>query len=142
VWYWAGLLLLIAVVAVLVGLLDPNLRRGRDYAKKLAAREAVTEDELFVRYFDENDVTPDVPGRVRMLFAKHMGYRADKMLPDDDLMFFWYDLDMIELVRDLEREFGIAISDADLEGVSGCNVRAVSRLVSGKTGRTSINPEP
>jgi hypothetical protein len=65
-----------------------------------------------------------------------MGYQAEKMLPDDDLMFFWADLDMVELVRDLEQEFGIEITRADAASVASCTIRAVTDLVARKAGRT------
>ena len=63
----------------------------------------------------------------------------EKMLPNDDLMFFWYDLDMIEPIRDLEQEFGIVITQSDMNSVTACTIQAVSQLVADKVRQSSRN---
>ena len=133
-WGYVGFLAIFAVIAVLVWFLDPNLRRGRVFTVELATREPVSNEELFARHYAPDEITYDVPGRVRRVFARHMDYPAEKLLPDDDLMFFWDELDMIDLIRDLEQEFGIEITKADVETVTSCTIRAVSHLVSRKAG--------
>src|SRR5438105_3762683 len=108
-------LALLPVIAVLVWFIGDH--REREYLAELATRELVSEEELFCRYFVDGESAPDVPGRVRRVFAQNTGYPEYKILPDDDLTFFWFELDMIPLIRDLEREFGIEITDADAEGL-------------------------
>ncbi len=133
-WGGVGFLSLFAVIVVLVWLLDPNLRRSREFTAELAAREPVSDEDLFGRHYAPGEVTAEVPGRVRRVFARHMDYPAEKLLPDDDLSCFWAELDMIDLIRDLEREFGIEITNADVMTVPNCTIRAVSHLVSRKAG--------
>lgn len=136
-WGCVGLLAVLAIVAVLFWLFDPNIRRGRAFTAELAIREPMPDDELFGRHFAAEEAAPDVPGRVRRLFALHTGYPADKLLPDDDLMFFWADLDMNDLICDIEREFGITIANEDAASVPACNIRAVSQLVFRKSASNS-----
>ncbi len=133
-WGCVGFLALLAVGAVLAWLLDPNRRREREFTAELATREPVSDEELFARYYAAGEAAADAPGRVRRVFARHMDYPADKLLPDDDLLFFWDELDMIDLIRDLEREFGIEITNTDVATVPSCTIRAVSHLVSRKAG--------
>jgi hypothetical protein len=131
-WSYFGYLALFAVVAVFVWLFDWSFRRGRAFMAELTARLPVPDDKLFDQYFANEEMGIDIPWRVRRIFAKHMNYPANKLLPDDDLSFFWNDLDMIDLIRDLELEFGIEFTDADISSVPNCTIRAVSRLVSHK----------
>ena len=131
-WGCVILLAVFAVVSVLVWLLDPNLRRGREFTAELATREPVADDDLFGRHFSPAETGPEVPGRVRRVFTRHMGYPAEKLLPDDDLSFFWNEADAVDLIRDLEREFGIEITVADVATLQSCTIRAVAHLVSRK----------
>lgn len=131
-WGCVGFLAMLAAIAVLVWLLDPNLRRGREFTAALATREPVSDEELFARHYYPDEAFANLPGRVRRVFARHMGYPAEKLLPDDDLLFFWAELDMVDLIRDLESEFGIEITNADVATVPRCTIRAVSHLVSRK----------
>ena len=129
-----GCAALFFILALLVWWLDPNARRERRFTTKLKVREPLSDAAMVSRYFATDDIVPETPGRVRRLFAKQMGYPADKLLPDDDLTFYWYDLDMIELMKELEVDFGIEITDKDAEGTP-CTIRDVSLLVSGKVKR-------
>lgn len=68
---------------------------------------------------------------MRRLFAKHTGYPAEKLRPDDDLVFFWADLDVAELLRELEATFGIVLTDAEVERTRR-TTRAVALPVASK----------
>lgn len=116
-------------LAWLVAYFHPDAIRARRYEAELAERESVNDRALFSRFFSASEVTPDIPGRVRAAFAKHMGYPAEKMLPDDDLLFFWNELDMLPLILDIEEAFRLEITDADAATVPVCTIRAVSMLV-------------
>jgi hypothetical protein len=133
VWECVGLIGFFAVITALVWLLDPNLRRIRAYEASLAAREPLPDEEMLRRHFAPGEVAPDVPGAGRRIFARHMDYPADKLLPDDALTPFWADLDLADLVGELEAEFGVTFTDADLEQTP-CVIRAVSLLIEARRG--------
>ena len=123
---------LIIVSAVLLWWLDPTMRRARSFKAKLKDREPLSDAAMVANYFATEGVALETPGGVRRIFAKQMGYPAEKLLPDDDLTFYWYDLDMIEVVREIEAEFGIELTDSDAENTR-CTIRDVSLLVTHKT---------
>ena len=125
---WAIILL---AVVILFAWFHPDELKRRKYESSLASREAVTGEQLFQQFFKVNEIASDVPGAVRAIFAKHMSYPAEKMLPDDDFNFFWNEMDMADLVRDVESRFDISISDSDAERCR-CTIRSVSLLVASK----------
>jgi hypothetical protein len=90
---WGWLAVLIGVAAVILAWLVYDLRRQRQYASELRGRVAVSDADLFRLHFVASNVTPDVPGRVRRVFAAQMGYPVEKPLPDDNFAFFWNELD-------------------------------------------------
>ena len=124
-------------VFVLVGWLllwwfdAPNRKRFRQYDDQLAAREPLPDAEWVARYFNTDEVFLEVPPKVRRVFAEHMDYPAEKLLPDDDFAFFWADSDMVDLIEELESGFNIVISKSDTERTP-CTIRAVSLLVGSK----------
>ena len=121
----------LAAVAVVVGLLawrlDPNLRLRR----QVAAREPLPDADLAAHYFATDELAPELPAQVRRVLAKHTGLPAERLWPDDDLTFAWV-VDVLVVLADLEEVFGIAITDAEAERTL-CTIRAVSLLVAGKT---------
>jgi hypothetical protein len=130
-----GFAALMAVVWLLMWWLDPDLRRGRKYEAELAIREPLSDEAMIRQYFAADDIDPEVPAQVRRVFAKHTEYPAEKLLPDDDLAFFWADLDMAELIEELESGFGFTITSAETKRTP-CTIRAASHLVASKAGRT------
>jgi hypothetical protein len=82
-------MVLVFTAAVLFAYLHPDARKTRRYEAELAVREPmISDEELYRRFFTSGEIAPDLPGRVRRAFARHMGYPADKMMADDDLRFF------------------------------------------------------
>lgn len=127
-WVWIPLAI---VVLVLVVWLHPDERAERAYKQLIAGRKPIDDDEL-LKYFEPEEVAPDIPGSIRAMFARHMDYPAEKMLPDDDLRFYWNEIDAIDIVREIEAHFGIVITDQDTEQVRCCSIRSVSKLVQSK----------
>jgi acyl carrier protein len=121
--------LIIPIVIVVLFVLWWLDSAKRHYKKLLNSRDPVSDEQLVRQYFDADRISPKIPGAVREIFAQHMGYPAEKMLPDDDLTFYWADLDQAELVRDLESQFNIVVSDEDAEATKN-TIRSVSNLVS------------
>jgi hypothetical protein len=132
---WIGLPVFAGVGAVLL-YLSPNVRDERRYKATMASRNAVDDEELFGRYFGPDEVAANIPGLVRQIIAKEMGYPAEKMLPDDDLMFYWAEVDGIYLIREIEEMFGVEISQADAEQTM-MTIRGISGLVHKKVCRSS-----
>jgi acyl carrier protein len=123
------------LVAVIVGIalfawFDPDECARREYNKLMASRDPVSDSEL-LKYFNPVEMSSDVPGTIREMFARHMDYPAEKMLPDDDLNFYWNEIDMIDIVREIEEHFGITIYDKDAEKTRP-TIRSVSELVNSK----------
>lgn len=126
-----GFIVVCVAVWLLVWRFDPNVRRWREYKAELAVLQPTSDADLVSGYFAAGEADPNVPADVRRVFAKHTGYPSAKLLPDDDLAFFWAELDMADLINELESSYGIAITDEDAERTP-CTIRAVSRLVSEK----------
>jgi hypothetical protein len=122
-------LVIAAFVVLFVGVwfLDPL----RWYEKKLAAREPLSDASMIEQYFATGCVPPDVPRKVRQIFAKHMACPAEKLLPDDDLNVFWNDFDMSGIIGELEVAFQVKIIEKDCEGTP-CTIRSVAELISRK----------
>lgn len=122
-------LIIAAFVALLllVWWLDPL----RWYEKKLAARDSLSDESMIEQYFATGSVPHNVPGKVRQIFAKHMAYPVEKLLPDDDLNVFWTDFDMSEIIDEFRETFQIEIADADCERTR-CTIRSVSELIVNK----------
>jgi acyl carrier protein len=133
-WEYLGVATVVLIAVLLMWWLDPNQRRFRQYDQELATREPLPDAELVTRYFATDDVSPDIPPKVRRVFANYMLYPVEKLLPDDDFGLFWDELDMVDLIKELESEFGIVISRLDTER-SPCTIRAVSLLVARKVRR-------
>lgn len=132
-WRYFGVALVVLVVLVLLWRFDPDRRRLRQFDHQLAARKPLPDAELVAKFFATDDVPPEIPPQVRRLFASHMGYPAEKLLPDDDFALFWAELDMVDFIKELESEFDIVISRLDVEHTA-CTIRAVSLLVASKVG--------
>jgi hypothetical protein len=121
------LVLLIALISVWF---HPDEQEARRYGILLSSRKETDDDELFTQYFTSVEIAPDLPGRVRQIFAKEMGYPAAKMLPDDDLSFYWNEMDLACVVRELETSFGIEFSNADLSlPCTPCTIRTFCNVV-------------
>jgi hypothetical protein len=136
--YLAGRLTgqIFGLVLFIVGLytvlkIPPPKPYFRIFADELEKRRPVDDNELLSR-FSEKDVTdPSVPKKVRKLLAKHTFLPANKLLPDDDLGFYWEKLPMDDFIADLEATFGIKITAADTEKAD-CTIWDISILVDRK----------
>jgi hypothetical protein len=123
------IILILAVLALAVwSLLDPDERRARQFRDELANRQPIDDTDLCRLYFSA-DMALEIPGYVRQSLATEMGYSAAKILPDDDLMFFWRDVDLVDVVRDWEGKFGIRITQEDASSAAKCTVRSFAELI-------------
>lgn len=107
------LVLAMAFAAVVWFLLDSNERRHRKFSAELRTRNPVPDGEMVARYFQDDQGSHDVCIKVRQILAAETMHRAEKLLPDDDLTFFWEELDAAEFVGRLESEFLVTLTPAD-----------------------------
>jgi len=130
-------IIILAVVGLLLSmLLHPDERRARFYEKQFSVRDALNDADLHRQYFTA-DMPLQTPARVRRILAEHMGYPADKILPDDDFMFYWREIDLEDVFKDLEEEFNISVTQSEIRN-STCTVRSLADLVN----RLSKSPCP
>ena len=127
---------LVLLVSLIVAWFHPDEVEARHYSRILDNRKETDDEELFNRYFNSAAMAPDIPGRVRRIFAKHMYYAADKMLPDDDLNFFWNEADLEDVILDLQADFEIKIMSEDL--TPPCTIRTFCNLVQLKCAHTRV----
>jgi hypothetical protein len=123
---WAVIVFAV-LAALLLALFHPDERRQKSFEQQLADRHPVNDSEVHQRFFGP-DVPAAVPGSIRQILARHMEYPADKILPDEDLIFFWREMDLVYVFNDLEKEFHIHITQSDVEDCK-CSVRSFVDLV-------------
>jgi acyl carrier protein len=92
-------------------------------ARAFAGREPLDAHQLWVRYFRQYNVAPETVARIREIFSRMLEVDLSRIRDTDDfsknLAFFW-DFDSlvdVELVQELEAQFGITITDAEAEAM-------------------------
>lgn len=119
------------------GLFDFTGQRRLDAV--FAGRTPLTPGEFFTRYFEKRGYDRDLVLRIRKIFAENISLDLSRLSATDDfsreLQFLWkYDsLADVEIVLDLETEFGITISD--VEATRMTTLLAVVEVVDGKLRR-------
>src|SRR5262249_20793646 len=124
---FTGLLLLglagLALEALLLYLawrFDPARRARRPFDDAMSRRAPVTEEQYDERFFAEAGVPRDLPLRLRALYAKHVRFPADLILPSDQLTQLACDsFDVMDLVLDIERAFGVQLTNEELATLDG-----------------------
>lgn len=124
-----GILVASIVLAfLLLVLLDADFRRERAFALEMRSRKPLEDAELVNRYYPTDSSAGAVAVEVRRIFASNTGYATKKLLPDDDLSFFWAEMDALELFLQLESTFQIKISEADAAHTP-CTIHAVTQFI-------------
>ena len=106
---WLILLLVLVVAVILATFVDPESRAERRYCKELKLRPPVSDEELVSRFFGP-EMPPEIPIRIRRLVGTQLSLPVDRLLPDDEFMVVFGDLDFYELILEVEEVFG-AIRD-------------------------------
>lgn len=107
-----------------------------------AGRTPLTPEEFFTRYFEERGFDRDLVLHIHKIFAENISLDLSRLSAIDDfsreLQFLWnYDsLADVEIVLDLETEFGIAISDAEATRMT--SLLAVVEVVNDKLRRFEL----
>ena len=97
---------------------------------KIHSRSPISDCELVSQYMMADNVTVDVVGRVRKLFAQGTGLPAEKLLPDDRFPhpYYFADLDGDAFVVNLEAEFSVTIPASDLDRMV-LTIRCCSKVI-------------
>jgi acyl carrier protein len=102
-------------------------------------RPVLSDDDFYEQYFASEGITRDVAMGVRRAFIEHIPLDMRRLVPEDnfgrELNFVWsYDsMADVELICDIEKRFGISISDA--EARSALTMGDLIRLVHRKLDR-------
>lgn len=125
-WPWIGF----GLFTLLVGFLAFwfGNRRMRALRTTIGRRTAISDEEVVARYFPDGEMTVEVLSFVRQMFATIIGVSSDRLLPDDDLTFFFEELDMVEDFKEWEQKFEIKIDDADAVATKG-TLRGIAKLI-------------
>lgn len=124
-------ILIIVVASCLFAFFCSKARRYRRFNRLLSSRDAMSDEELLSTYYNIASMNSTVPCRVRLIVSCVTHYPMEKLLPDDDLTFYWDDYDLNTLINMFETEFGISITAAEFIKTP-CTIREMSRLVNDK----------
>jgi len=90
----------------------------RKFRREVANREPLDDTQFFHEFYADTNVPADITCRLRPIYCKFFDLEVGKLRPEDRPPEI-VDLDMIDLVRDIEAEFGVNISDKDAERIDG-----------------------
>lgn len=121
---WVLVLFLSLTVIGLVLVLVSEMRaKSRGIRSLFAGRERLDERQFHERYFQAQGIPFHVAGGVRRIMEKCLGADLSRLSPEDrfyeELRPFYDDDHMadVEIVIELEKEFGIKLSDEDTMNV-------------------------
>jgi hypothetical protein len=125
-----GIIVVMAGIALAVWL---SFRSERMYRRELAERGSLNGDEFYKQYYADSGIPEDVPGRLRPIYSRFFDIEDGKLRPHDRPPEM-NDLDTVDLVREIEAEFQIAISDKDAEQIDGSFDSIVRYLAANRAG--------
>jgi acyl carrier protein len=118
--YYVGLFALLAALVVAVSIplaIRDEWKRKRKIKSAFDGRMSLDDSAFFNEYFASRGVPIDVVCRIRSLLARDLDADVSRLQPADDFtgnlqFFFAHDeLANVYIVQDLEKEFGISITD-------------------------------
>lgn len=103
----------------------------RKFRREFAQREPLDDAQFFNKFYAETNVAADIVCRLRPIYCKFCDLQVEKLRPQDRP---WQivELDTVDLIRELEVEFGVAISDKDAEGIDG-SFDSIARYLASQT---------
>jgi acyl carrier protein len=110
------------LIALLTGATIPFIlwterKRKGEIDVAFAGREPLDEQAFYERYFQSPGIPADVVLKIPRILERDLDASMSRLLPEDDFtgnlkFFFEYDeLNSIQIVEDIEREFDISVSD-------------------------------
>lgn len=122
----------------------PDAEGRRELDKVFAGRETLTPEQFYLRYFQSQGFDQDLVMRIKAVFDRNIDFDLSRLSQTDDfskeLRFLWdYDsLASVNIVIDLEKEFGAIISDAEAESMK--TIQDVVEIIVQKVGNRRIQP--
>ena len=108
----AAAILLIALITWL------SFGSERRFRRAIASRATLDDREFVSPFYAGSQIPTDIPLRLRPIYCRYFNIEIGKIRPSDKPPEI-SDLDTVDLVRQIEVEFGVAIPDKDAEGVDG-----------------------
>ena len=129
---WVALLLFLTVIVVLLVFMRES-RFHREYN----ARESMDDEKFYQSFYATTQIHADIPLRLRPIYARFWGIDPLKLRPLDcppEIV----DIDTVELVQEIEREYDVSISDDDAEKIDG-SFDSIVQLSCRSSGRPTMN---
>ena len=123
---------------------DWSTRDDRALDRVFGGRSLLSDDEFYERYFLDGSASKEVAVGIRAAFIEHVPLDMRRLAPEDnfgrELQFVWShdSLADVELILDVEKKFGISISDQ--EGHETLTMGALIRLVDRKVKEKKADP--
>ena len=88
------------------------------FRRQLKSRESLDDARFFNEFYAASGISADIPRRLRPIYEMFFRIPSGKSRPHDHPPAL-VDVDTSDLVRSIEKEFGVTISDIDAEGIDG-----------------------
>jgi len=88
------------------------------FRRQLKCRESLDDARFFNEFYADSSISADIPRRLGPLYETFFRIPSGKLRPYDQPPAL-VDVDTSDLVRSIEKEFGVTISDIDLVGIDG-----------------------
>jgi acyl carrier protein len=99
-----------AVLLSLPGLMDAPWK----FAKEVRSREPIDDETFWAISYKKSGIPFEIAATVRRIYGEQLGHDPTKLRAEDFDPAIW-EIDTIELVMEVEEEFGISISDREAE---------------------------
>ncbi len=90
----------------------------RRFRREIAERESLDDARFLQEFYADRQIPSDIPLRLRPIYCKFFEIEVGKLRPQDRPPEI-VELDTVDLIRDIETEFGVKISDEDAEQIDG-----------------------
>jgi hypothetical protein len=90
----------------------------RKFRREYEQRESLADTQFFNKFYAETNVPAHIACRLRPIYCKFFDLEVGKLRPQDRPPEY-VELDLVDLVQDIETEFGVKISDDDAEQIDG-----------------------
>ncbi len=138
-----GLLVLIlffAAIWLCVWFFDPDMRQQRRYEAQLRSRAVLGDDAFYRESFGTSSIPKHIPVQLRKIYAEEFGYPVEKVRLDDDFRFIMNEWDASHLIQCIEKQFGLAISDEELERLDS-SLATMVRFVASRVAEHHEQPQ-
>lgn len=107
---------------------------SREFRRRLKERRALSDDEFYARYYEGSGIPRDIPGRLRRVLLV-VDPLLERVIPSDFLYLVDDEMDYVEVLYIVEREFGIHFAAVDYKDIDGSFDNLVHQI------HMRLNPE-